>query len=69
MLVRRKSQVLVLYQPVGREMELGVLLLGVQNDAYAVENIPVVSAKLNTGSDDLEILILVLILTGMEIRD
>ena len=69
MLVRRKSQVLVLYQPVGREMELGVLLLGVQNDAYTVENIPVVSAKLNTGSDDLEILILVLILTGMEIRD
>ena len=45
MLVRRKSQVLV-------QMELGVLLLGVQNDTSAVENIPVVSAKLSIGSDD-----------------
>lgn len=50
-------------------MELGVLLLGVQNDTSAVENIPVVSAKLSIGSDDLEILILVLVLKGMEIRD
>ena len=30
---------------VGREMELGVLLLGVKNDASAEENIPVVSCK------------------------